>query len=93
MFTDIVGYSAMMAKDETKRMQILKKNRTLLKRLVEKLNGKWLKEIGDGTLSSFTSVLDAVNCGREGNLWSSENWAQPASAFRPSGWAPGNWQA
>ncbi|MFC1619691.1 adenylate/guanylate cyclase domain-containing protein [Candidatus Neomarinimicrobiota bacterium] len=65
MFTDIEGYTALMGEDESKALQILQKNRDLLKPLVEGHNGEWLKEMGDGTLSCFTSAVDAVNCARE----------------------------
>ena len=65
MFTDIVGYTALMAKDEQKALRILHKNRDIQKPLIKKYNGEWLKEMGDGTLSSFSSVVDAVNCALE----------------------------
>ncbi|MGI9545449.1 MAG: adenylate/guanylate cyclase domain-containing protein, partial [Cyclobacteriaceae bacterium] len=62
MFTDIVGYTSMMAKNETQALASLKEVRELLQPLIKQFNGKWVKEIGDGTLSSFNSALDAVNC-------------------------------
>jgi TolB-like protein/Tfp pilus assembly protein PilF len=62
MFTDIAGYTALMGEDESKALRILQKNRDFLKPLVEQHNGEWLKEMGDGTLSCFTSAVDAVNC-------------------------------
>ena len=62
MFTDIVGYTAMMGKDEQQAPQTLQENRDLIKPLVQQFNGRWLKEIGAGTLSSFTSAMDAVDC-------------------------------
>ena len=62
MFTDIVGYTALMSKNEQKALAILQKNREILKPLIEQFNGEWFKEIGDGTLSSFPSVVNAVNC-------------------------------
>jgi len=65
MFTDIVGYTALMGKDEQKAMQILHKNRNVLMQLIKQFNGEWLKEMGDGTLSSFYSAVDAVNCAME----------------------------
>ena len=34
----------------------------MIRSSVEKYNGQWLKELGDGNLSSFRSVLEAVNC-------------------------------
>lgn len=60
MFTDIVGYTALMSKDEEKALQILKKNRELLKPIIRQFRGEWLKEIGDGTLSSFASAVDQI---------------------------------
>jgi class 3 adenylate cyclase len=64
-FSDVVGYSAMMGKDEKKGLNILDDNRRIHLENIEKLNGTLLKEIGDGTLAGFNSVLDAVNCGIE----------------------------
>jgi len=62
MFTDIAGYTALMSHDEEKALQLLQKNRALLKPIIEQFRGEWLKEMGDGTLSSFASAVDAVNC-------------------------------
>ena len=61
MFTDIVGYTALMGDDEQKAFELLKKNRQLQKPLIEQNNGRWIKELGDGVLASFTTVSDAVN--------------------------------
>jgi TolB-like protein/class 3 adenylate cyclase/Tfp pilus assembly protein PilF len=61
MFTDIVGYTALMGEDEQKAFEILQKNRNLQKPIVEELGGKWIKELGDGVMASFTTVSDAVN--------------------------------
>jgi len=47
MFTDIVGYTALMGKDESLALQILKKNREIHKPLIKKCQGRWLKEMGD----------------------------------------------
>jgi len=62
MFTDIVGYTALMGKDEKKAFDILKKNRRIHWRLIKKYKGRWLKEMGDGILASFPSNIDAVMC-------------------------------
>ena len=56
MFTDIVGYTALMGKDEQKAFSILEKNRQIQKPVMENHRGRWLKEIGDGVLASFESV-------------------------------------
>ncbi len=65
MFTDIVGYTSLMSKDEQKALSVLQKNRDIQKPLVNKFNGEFLKEMGDGTLLCFQSTLDAVNCAIE----------------------------
>ncbi len=62
MFTDIAGYTAMMGDDESKAFSLLKINRKLHKKWLDRYNGKWLKEMGDGVLASFTSVSDAIYC-------------------------------
>jgi class 3 adenylate cyclase len=62
MFTDIVGYTAMMGESEPKTLEVLKKNRELHHRFVRQFRGEYLQEIGDGTLASFQSAVDAVGC-------------------------------
>ena len=62
MFTDIVGYTALMGSDEQKAFQLLKQNRQIQQPLVKEFNGKWIKELGDGVLASFQTVTDAVFC-------------------------------
>ncbi len=62
MFTDIVGYTALMGDDEQKAFEILTKNRELQKPLIEQYRGRWIKELGDGVLATFTTVTDAVSC-------------------------------
>ncbi len=62
MFTDMVGYTALMDEDEDKAIDLLSKNRLVQGPLIEKYHGRWLKEMGDGVLASFASVTDAVLC-------------------------------
>jgi TolB-like protein/class 3 adenylate cyclase/Flp pilus assembly protein TadD len=62
MFTDIVGYTALMGADEKKAFELLKKNREIQKPLIKHYNGTWIKELGDGVLASFHTVTDAVMC-------------------------------
>ncbi len=62
MFTDIVGYTALMGSDEQKAMQLLDQNRNLHKPLIEQYRGKYLKDIGDAVLASFSSAGDSVSC-------------------------------
>ena len=61
MFTDIVGYTAVMGDDENKAFELLDKNRSMQKPIIEQYNGRWIKELGDGVMSSFNTVSDAIN--------------------------------
>jgi len=62
MFTDIVGYTALMGKDEDKAFEMLRTNRKIHRPLIEEYHGTWLKEMGDGILASFNSASNAVWC-------------------------------
>jgi len=65
MFTDIVGYSALMSRDESEALRILENNRELHTSVLRQFNGEFVKEVGDGTLSIFQSSWDAVGCALE----------------------------
>lgn len=60
MFTDIVGYTALMGSDEQKAVELLRKNREIQRPIIEQFDGRWIKEVGDGVLASFMNVSDAV---------------------------------
>lgn len=62
MFTDIVGYTALMGEDEDRAFEVLEQNRQLHIPLINTYNGRLLKEMGDGMLISFNTVSDAVYC-------------------------------
>jgi adenylate cyclase len=61
MFTDIVGFTALMGIDEQKTFEILEKNRHLQKPIISTYKGLWIKELGDGVMATFGNVSDAVN--------------------------------
>lgn len=65
MFTDIVGFTFLMGKDETRGLVVLEANRSIHRECVEENNGHLVKEIGDGMLSWFSSAVDAINCALE----------------------------
>lgn len=65
MFTDISGYTALMGRDEELALQLLQVNRRIHKPLIEKYHGKWIKEMGDGTLAQFDSAYNATMCAIE----------------------------
>ena len=50
MFTDIVGYTALMGSDEDRALEVLKENRKIHSKLIEEFNGTLIKEMGDGML-------------------------------------------
>src|SRR5688572_8549712 len=60
MFTDIVGYTALMGNSEVKAIELLHKNRAIQKPIIEEFGGRWIKELGDGILASFPAVSNAV---------------------------------
>src|SRR5450432_2789204 len=60
MFTDIVGYTALMGKNEEKAFELLRKNREIQRPIIEEFGGRWIKELGDGILASFSAVSNAV---------------------------------
>ncbi len=62
MFTDIVGYTALMAESEEKGLRVRERHRALVRPLVEQYHGEWVEARGDESLSTFPTALDAVNC-------------------------------
>ena len=62
VFTDIVGFTELAGRDQSKASALLAKQRERFRPIVDKYNGKWIKEIGDGLLLIFDTVLDSVNC-------------------------------
>ena len=65
MFTDIAAYTAFMGEDEQRARQMLERSRELLQRLIPKFNGRLIEHVGDGSLSSFESAVEAVTCASE----------------------------
>lgn len=60
VFTDIVGYSAIMNADEERARQIRDRHRAVFQECTETHGGKILQYYGDGTLSIFQSSVEAV---------------------------------
>jgi len=65
VFTDMADFTKISAQDEQKALDLIQKQNDIIKPIVEKHNGEWLKEIGDGLLFSFDSSLEAVRCSIE----------------------------
>lgn len=68
MFTDIVGYTSLMQTDEKKGIVYRDRHRKVFDTTNKKYNGRILQYFGDGTLSTFPSAIDAVQCGIEMQL-------------------------
>lgn len=62
MFTDMVGYSAIMQRDETVGNRLRERHREVFRRNTEKYGGEILQYYGDGTLSIYPSATAAVEC-------------------------------
>ena len=60
MFTDMVGYTALMQQDEQKAKAYRDRHRKVLQDSVSKHQGKILQYYGDGTLIIFNSVIEGV---------------------------------
>lgn len=65
MFTDIEGYTAMMQYDENQAIKVRNKHREVIDSVTNKYNGELIQYYGDGTLSTFKSSLEAVQCAIE----------------------------
>ena len=62
MFTDIVGYTALMQKDEKSAAAVRTRHREVFQDKHQEHNGNIIQYFGDGTLSAFQSGVEAVEC-------------------------------
>ena len=60
MFTDVVGYTALMQRDEEAARIVRRRHRQVLEEALSVCHGELLQYLGDGSLSTFPSVADAV---------------------------------
>lgn len=65
LFTDIVGYTAMMREDESIAVASVRRYAGVLQELVARHGGLVLNNFGDGSLCTFPSVDQAISCARE----------------------------
>lgn len=62
MFTDIEGYSSIMQENEEQAIQWRTRYRNTLESLHQQFEGRIIQHYGDGTLSTFSSAVNAVAC-------------------------------
>jgi adenylate cyclase len=62
MFTDMVGYTALMQENEQKARDDRDRHREVLERRIAENQGTILQYFGDGTMCSFASAIQAVHC-------------------------------
>ncbi len=60
MFTDVVGYTALMQRDEKAALTVRRRHRQVLEAAVSEHGGDLLQYLGDGSLTMFPSVVDAA---------------------------------
>ena len=65
MFTDMVGYSKMVARDENSALTLLEEHNQLIFPFVEKSHGRIIKLIGDAVFAEFNSPLQAMESARQ----------------------------
>jgi TolB-like protein/class 3 adenylate cyclase len=65
MFTDIVGYSALMQKNEAHTLELLEEHRKLLRPIFSKYGGREVETIGDAFFVEFASAVQAFQCAYE----------------------------
>jgi adenylate cyclase len=62
MFTDMVGYTALMQANEEEATKKRQRHKTVFDHTVDHYHGKVLQYFGDGTLCIFSSTIDCVQC-------------------------------
>ena len=62
MFTDIVGYTAMIQRDEQEAIQSVQSHQETLEACTNLHHGEIIQYYGDGSLTIFSSASEAVRC-------------------------------
>jgi class 3 adenylate cyclase/CheY-like chemotaxis protein len=79
LFTDIVGYTAVMQQSEVQALTIIRRYTVVLKQAVEQHGGEILNDYGDGSLCVFSSASEAMRCALEMQI---QLQAEPAVPLR-----------
>lgn len=62
MFTDIVGYSSLMQKEESLAISLVNRYEKILTQCIETQRGEIINHYGDGSLIVFHSATEAIRC-------------------------------
>jgi adenylate cyclase len=62
LFTDIEGYTSLMQHSEQQAIMMRDRHRQVIQQEHKEFNGRIIQFTGDGTLSTFQSLVDAVKC-------------------------------
>lgn len=65
MFTDIVGFSRMLERDEAGTLELLATHNRLVRETVAVHDGRVIKTVGDAFLCEFSNTVNAVTCAAE----------------------------
>ncbi|HAP44590.1 MAG: hypothetical protein A2087_04480 [Spirochaetes bacterium GWD1_61_31] len=65
MYTDIVGFSRMMEKDEAGTLKLLSYHNQMVHESTDKCHGSVIKTIGDAFLVVFRNTVEALQCAME----------------------------
>ena len=59
---DVVGFSKLMAEDEARTLDNLKKRREFIDTIIEEYEGRIFNTAGDSVLAEFASPVRAAEC-------------------------------
>jgi adenylate cyclase len=62
LFTDIEGYTSLMQHSEQNAVMVRDRHRQVIQEAHKEFNGRVIQYTGDGTLSTFQSLVEAVRC-------------------------------
>jgi len=62
MFTDMVGYTALGQRDESLSLELVERQRKIVRPVLAEYHGREVKTIGDAFLIEFSNALDAIKC-------------------------------
>ncbi|MEP7322999.1 MAG: adenylate/guanylate cyclase domain-containing protein [Saprospiraceae bacterium] len=62
LFTDMVGYTAVMQKDELKAIKMQKKHQHTVEQCVSRFGGEVKNDMGDGSMSILPSAYEVIQC-------------------------------